>query len=368
MKYEYWLYHLEGAGIGSARRRLLREYFGSARELYRQNDSLLKKLPKILPMISQKQADALSESRRGWDLEEYSRLEEKGIFFVTEACGEFPGKLKEIAGGPDGLFYKGKLPREDMPSVAVVGARKASDYGMETARWFAGELARQGVQVISGLAFGIDGWAHQGALDADGSTFGVLGSGVDVCYPAAHIQLYQLIQRKGGLLSEYVPGTKPLPGHFPRRNRIISGLCDAVLVVEAREKSGSLITADLALEQGRDVYAVPGRVSDPNSRGCNRLIAQGAGIALSPDELMKELGILCRNNANFCTIEKISLAPEEELVYSCLDSMPKGLEEILQKTELTVSQVLSALLSLQLKGCVTETEKAHYRLNSRFLS
>ncbi len=362
MKYEYWLQQLYKEGVGPKKRRMLRETFGCARAVYEQPEQALRRLPGQGKGITEKLVEKIIENRKAWDLEQYALLAEKQIGFVTEEDPAFPARLKALPDRPDALFYKGKLPDADAPSVAVVGARECSSYGREMALYFSGELAGQGVQIISGLAWGIDGYAHQGALDKGGVTFGVLGNGVDICYPRGHIQLYMDIQRKGGLLSEYPPGTPSLKQHFPMRNRIISGLADLVLVVEAKEKSGSLITADQALEQGRDVYAVPGRVWDANSRGCNRLIGQGAGIAFSVEELKKELGLFCPKSEKILNREKISLATEEKLVYSCLDLQPKGLDEIVEASGLTVSQTLSMLLSLQLKGYIAETERAHYSI------
>lgn len=182
----------------------------------------------------------------------------KRIQYIRQEDPDYPERLRVHRGMPKGLYVRGRLPAADRPAVAVVGARRSDSYGNETARRFARELAAKGVQIISGMAWGIDGMAHKGALEAGGDTFAVLGCGVDICYPPGHQSLYEELLIKGGVLSEQPPGMPPLAGHFPARNRIISGLSDLVLVVEAREKSGSLITADQALEQGKDVYAVPG--------------------------------------------------------------------------------------------------------------
>ncbi len=364
MKYEYWLNHLQNIGIGPGKRRLLKQIFGTAEEIYRQPDAALKKIPSMHRSIKEEQIQKIIESRKAWDLESYYRLEEKQVSFVTEDHPLFPKRLRMLPDGPDSLFCKGVLPADERPSAAIVGARACSNYGKEIALHFAKELASCGVQVVSGLAYGIDGYAHQGALDADGATFGVLGCGVDICYPRAHIRLYTDIQKKGGILSEFPLGTKPFPQNFPQRNRIISGLSDFLLVVEAKEKSGSLITAEHALEQGKDVYAVPGRIGDINSAGCNRLIAQGAGIAFSVEDLKKEMGLFCEKKTNISKSTKLSLVTEEKLVYSCLDLQPKSLNEIVEAAGLPVSQVLSALLSLQLKGYITEAKRSHYCLTA----
>lgn len=204
------------------------------------------------------------------------------MHYIRRNSPGFPGRFEGISGSPEGLYVIGELPRDDQPTVGIVGARMCSRYGHETAYEFGRVLAGKGVQIISGLALGIDCYAQEGALAGGGKTFAVLGCGADICYPKSNREVYEKIKTSGGILSEEKPGTPPLAYNFPKRNRIISALSDIVLVVEAKEKSGSLITVDFALEQGKTVYAVPGRVCDLLSYGCNSLIAQGAGIACSP--------------------------------------------------------------------------------------
>ena len=199
--------------------------------------------------------------------EEYHSLGEKQIGLVLQEEEGFPQKLLEIPDPPYGLFYKGKLPEQKQPSVAVIGARECSEYGRFVAEELGRYLGSQGIQVISGMARGIDGISQQAALLAGGTSYGVLGCGVDICYPSQNRKLYEELIQKGGLLSTYAPGTKALPAYFPPRNRIVSGLADALIVIEARQKSGTLITVDMALEQGKDVYVVPGRITDTGSGG-----------------------------------------------------------------------------------------------------
>lgn len=210
--------------------------------------------------------------------------------YIRRTDEEFPEKLRQIKNPPEGIYVRGQLPAEDKPTVAIIGARRCSTYGREMAEWFAGELAAAGVQVVSGMAAGVDGIAQRASLRAGGRSFGVLGCGTDICYPTDNRDLYETLQKRGGILSEYAPGTPPDAFHFPMRNRIISGISDAVLVVEAKERSGTLITVDFALEQGREVFVLPGRITDNLSAGCNRLLRQGAGIALSPKDIMEEMG------------------------------------------------------------------------------
>ena len=208
---------------------------------------------------------------------------------ITKEDASYPRRLRQIADPPKYLYVRGKLPEEDKPSVAIIGARDCSEYGKLVAGRLGTKMGEAGVQVISGMARGIDGIGQQAALDAGGSSFGVLGCGVDICYPKQNHRLYENLCERGGVLSEYVPGTPPKPQHFPPRNRIVSALADAVIVVEARVKSGTLITVDMALEQGREVYVVPGRITDSLSAGCNRLMKMGAGILLDAEEFLEEL-------------------------------------------------------------------------------
>ena len=223
--------------------------------------------------------------------QEPERIEEElkkaGVRFVAALEERFPQKLKEIPDPPFGIYYKGRMPEENEPAAAIIGARLASGYGREQARRFGRRIGARGIAVISGMARGIDGIAQKAALDAGGKSYAVLGCGVDICYPEENRELYEKLLQEGGVLSEYPPGTFPDARLFPPRNRIISGLSDLVLVIEARKKSGTLITVDMALEQGREVYALPGRVSDALSDGCNRLIRQGAGAATCPEDILE---------------------------------------------------------------------------------
>lgn len=208
--------------------------------------------------------------------------------WVTAGELHYPPHLKFLPAMPRRLYYRGRLPGTE-PAVAIVGSRRCTAYGREQAAYFAEVFAAHGVAVISGMAAGIDAAAQSAALDAGGLSFGVLGCGADVCYPPSEKELYLRLASSGGLLSEFEPGSDPISWHFPIRNRVISGLSDAVLVIEARPRSGSLITANFALEQGRTVYALPGRVTDAYSEGCNELIAQGASVALSPEVILEGL-------------------------------------------------------------------------------
>lgn len=237
----------------------------------------------------------------------------------------------------------------------------APEYGRSIATKLGKLLADKDVQVISGMALGIDSASHAGALQGKGSTFAVLGCGCDVCYPKNARNLYENIQSSGGgILSEYPPGTEPMPYRFPERNRIISALSDCLVVVEAKKKSGSLITADAALEQGKDVYAVPGRFGDALSEGCNALIGQGAGIIYDLDIFLENLGYLPEKEAETTKIKNISLAKTEQLVYCCLDLHPKHINYIIEETGLDLLTVLRDLGNLKRYRLVQETFQNYF--------
>ena len=292
---------------------------------------------------------------------------------ITPLDKEFPDRLREIPDCPDVLYIRGNLPDPNRPTVGIIGSRNASQYGISTAKYFAACLSDAGVQIVSGMARGIDGVSQRAAMEAGHPTFAILGCGVDVLYPKENSDLFCHIPEKGGIISEFPPGTQPVAKFFPSRNRIISGLSDILLVVESRIRSGTGITVKRALEQGRDVYAVPGRITDPLSAGCNKLIADGAGTALSPDIILEALGIYPENlmgvslvNGKNTGMEKtVRLAKDEKMVYSCLDLYPKTLDELVYATHLSVQKLLPALLQLILKGLVAETGKNNYYRKSQ---
>lgn len=360
-RYWYWMCNIKGL----SNRKLLKllEIYTDPCILYEAEESTIRNLEGI----SKDDIEKIWNSKENWNLTgEYEKLIRKNIRFVHRNSKDYPDRLKNIPDAPIGLYIKGELPIDELPSVAIVGARICSEYGRGIARKFGRELAESGVQIISGLARGIDSFAQSGALEGGGNTFGVFGCGVDECYPRENISLYMKIQKQGGILSEYSPGTKPLPYRFPERNRIISGLADVVLVVEAKEKSGSLITVDHALEQGRDVFAVPGRVTDALSGGCNQLIRQGAGIVISIEDIVNELSIVCKKIKKNSKKSNNLLATGENMVYSCLDLQPKSLNKILGEVPMSLQELLSILLSLEMKGYILEISKNNYIIrNSR---
>ncbi|HIX77814.1 MAG TPA: DNA-processing protein DprA [Candidatus Fusicatenibacter merdavium] len=306
----------------------------------------------------------------------------ESIVYYDQGDKEYPARMKPLPGMPKGIYVKGKLPRDDLPSAAIVGGRACSAYGREQARRFARELAAAGVQIISGLASGIDAAAHEGALEGGGLTFAVLGCGVNICYPRENYPLMRrILEQEGGVLSEFQPGERPLAWHFPQRNRVISALADLVLVVEARQKSGSLITADYALEQGKSVYALPGRVNETLSEGSNRLIAQGAGIAVDPTALLEELESVGKwrfferpaayqeatgsergRPSGTSTEAGRKLSREEKRVLRAIEDGSHTLEELHHATGHTIPELSALLVRMQLDGFLFEDGKNVYFL------
>lgn len=353
----YWLCRFTGFGAVGIRR--IGEILGHYEGAYYIEGRELKKLG----VIKREEICGRFEQWKGQlhsMEEEYYGLTERGIRFITPLDQEYPEKLKNIYDYPMGLFVKGELPNSSKPSVAIIGSRNCTIYGKMTARNMGRELAANGIQIISGLALGIDSAGHEGALTGKGETFGVLGCGVNICYPSSNYTLYEKMVVQGGILSEYGPGEEPYGFRFPVRNRIISGLSDVILVMEARKKSGSLITAELGLEQGREIFALPGRITDPLSEGCNHLIQNGAGILTSPEDILEYMGILYRNRDMFHKKNEKGLAKTEKMVYSCLDSEPRHLEQVAAATGLSISSCMSALLELELGGFAIRTSGQYY--------
>jgi DNA processing protein len=302
---------------------------------------------------------ALIASIRSHDYREFAELEcekvvKAGVKAVNFLAEEYPKILLEIPDPPPILYVKGSLDGIE-PALAIVGSRRASSYGMMTTARLAGELAGNGVTVVSGMARGVDTAAHRGALNSGGRSVGVLGCGIDVVYPPENRALYEEMAVQGALISEFPMGTLPLAENFPRRNRIISGISRGVLVVEAAEKSGSLITAEYALEQGREVFAVPGNINFSSSRGANRLIKQGAKLVDSVEDILEELprrqgatAAVSSSAPSFC------LTAQEAAVYTLLAGSPLHIDDIIIKSGLTVPEVSAILLRLELKGAIMQ--------------
>lgn len=353
MNYEYWL---DNTGLSCGKKRALMEEFKTAKNVYRQNPKEYKKISGW----EDADTDRIEAAKKNERLQrQWEAIEKSDLHFCSQYDDAYPERLKEIYNPPFALYYRGNLPPTGA-SAAIVGARRCSEYGHYMAKKLGEALGKNGIFVISGMAEGIDAAGHSGALEGGGATYGVLGCGPDICYPKQNERLYQKLLAAGGVLSELPPGTRPKPYFFPMRNRIISGLADTVIVVEAKKKSGSLITADYALEQGKEIYALPGRATDALSYGCNDLIRQGAGIILSVEEFLEELPIVRIQRQKIDKKQKLCLAKEESLVYSCLSVEAKSMEQIVEETSLEISAAAGALLRLQAMGIVKESFRNFY--------
>ena len=284
---------------------------------------------------------------------EVAAFAKSGADLVTMLDERYPSLLKEIPDPPPYLYLKGVLPAPKT-TIAVVGSRRASDYGLSITTRLSRELAEQGVTIVSGLALGVDSAAHRAALQVSGATIGVLGCGIDQVYPAVNRQLYREMEERGAIVSEFPIGTLPDAPNFPRRNRIISGLSRGVLVVEAAEKSGSLITAGFALEQGREVFAVPGNITFRASRGTNSLIKQGAKLVESVSDIIGELPPESVDLPQWAKKQGFVLSPDEEKICLFLADKPFHIDELTVRSGLTVSSVSAMLLRLELQGAVMQ--------------
>ena len=353
MKYTYWLASLP---FSSTKKRRLCWDFISAVSVY---EAEKREFERLCYLSEQDIENICNEGKKKRELEEYEKTKERGLRFCPITADDYPTRLKDIYDPPFALFYRGELPKEEGMKVSIVGARICSTYGQNISEKLGETFGKLGVDVISGMAKGVDSAAHHGALSANGKTYAVLGNGPDICYPRQNQALYEKIILDGGVISEYPPGTQAQPIFFPQRNRIISGLSDVVIITEAKKKSGSLITGDVALEQGRDVYCVPGRVGDALSVGTNNLIKQGAGIITSIEQLLEDMNLVYsedkqKNKSLF------ELSKDETALYKVLDYYPKELNVLLNESGLTLMALFGAISTLGNKGLAKETFKNNY--------
>lgn len=338
----------------------------SCQKIYEADDDFYKSIG-IDPEKTQK----IQASKK--DLEDlqnyYESLEHQGITMVTIEDEDYPDRLKVIDDPPIVFFLKGDKTLVNWPSIAIVGARKCTEYGYSVANELGNELGKAGFSVVSGMALGIDEAAHKGALSKGNRTLAVLGCGVDICYPKQNRTLYQALLERGGLLSEFLPGTEPRAYQFPMRNRIISGLSLGTVVVEAAQRSGSLITAHLALAQNREVFAVPGNMNNPLSKGTNKLIQAGAKMVTCVEDIIEELvyqlPVQYDNFENNYTNNPILLLDKVEImVYDNLSWQPTPLLDVAQKSNMSEHQIEKILLKLEIKGFITRLPGRRYvRLN-----
>jgi DNA processing protein len=342
-------------GVGSVAFRQLLGVFGGPRAVFKATPKQLAAVPGIGPSLIEAIRSFPLEKRLN---EELKQMEKYGVSVVTCLDTIYPKALLAIYDPPPLLYVRGELATRDDVAIAIVGSRMATHHGLSFTEQLARDLAVHGITVVSGMARGIDSAAHRGALLGRGRTIAVLGCGVDVVYPRESRGLMKQIVETGAVISEFPMGTKPLSGNFPRRNRIISGLAAGVVVVEATRQSGSLITANYALDQGREVFAVPGNVRSPGSQGTNHLIKQGAKLVAEAQDVLEE--ILPQLNRQHGTMRMAEdrpqpvLTEEEQVVLSLLSTEPVHIDHLISETRWDAGRVLRILLNLELTGLVNQ--------------
>jgi DNA processing protein len=342
-------------GIGAVRLQHLLQTFGDAETAWKAPAAALRQSG-----LSEKLVQNLVETRANLDLAMvWERLDEQGIQVITWEDEDYPRRLREISQPPPVLYVRGNVLSDDDFSVAIVGTRRVTSYGRRAAEDIAAALAQQHITVVSGLARGVDSIAHQAALDGGGRTLAVLGCGIDRIYPPEHLRLAEEICNHGALLSDYPPGTEPDAANFPPRNRIISGLALAVVVVEAGITSGALITAKFAADQGRDVFAVPGSIYSPSSRGTNSLIRDGVSPVTEPRDILDGLGLEKVEDYRSARSSLPENASEMKLL-SLLDNEPTHMDEIQAQSGLPIDEVSATLALMELKGMVQQVGGMNY--------
>ncbi len=341
--------------IGPVRLGRLRDRFGELGLAWNADERELKRV------LDERTCRAVLSARASVDpAVVLDRVERTGAKVTTVLDDDYPRILREIPGPPPVLYYRGTLQAQDETTVAIVGTRRATSYGREVTTRVASDLASAGVTIVSGLAKGIDGYAHRASLDAGGRTIAVLASGVDIIYPPEHRQLAERIEESGALLSDYPPGTKPDAPNFPARNRIISGLSVATIVVEAPARSGALITVGFAADQGRDVYAVPGSILSHASEGTNKLLRQGATILTSAADLLEDLRLAPIPPGEQAAQIAFPITDEERAIYALVTAEPQHIDELAYSASLTISQASALMTMLELKGLVANAGAQHF--------
>ncbi len=343
---EAWLI-LNGSGLTPGRMRLLVDSLGSAAAVVGAAEGDLLEVPGM----ARDQVGKLLQARRTTDLARQRELcLTHGVHLVSYRDEEYPSLLAQVTEAPPLLFVQGSLVRDDDMAVAVVGTRKATPYGLKVARRLAQDLARRGFAIVSGLALGIDGEAHEGALEAGGRTLAVMATGADITYPAEHRGLRERLAESGAMLTEAPFGTGPTRYAFPTRNRIIAGMSLGIIVVEAPVKSGALITAGHAADQGREVFAVPGSIDSPTSGGCHLLIKEGAHLVEVAEDVVEGLGIMLTSVPTRQDRERPELSGEEQKVYDALGPQPLRVDQLTESTGLDPAQLSATLMLLEIKG------------------
>ena len=354
---KYWVGFTLIPGVGRAKFSQLEQHFGDMERAWQASAAELRETG-----LDERTVQAIMARRPKVSLDaEMERLERYKVTVLIWKDKAYPSRLKEIYDLPPVLYVRGGFAAQDEWSLAVVGTRRPTYYGREVTEQIAGDLARNGVTIVSGLARGIDATAHRAALEAGGRTIAVFGCGLDVVYPSEHAKLAREVMERGALVSEFPLGTRPKAENFPRRNRIMSGLSLGVLVVEAGQGSGALITAGLALEQNREVFAVPGSVLSPQSRGTNSLIQEGAKLVLGCHDILEEFNLTMA--AQQLEMKEILPATDaESVIMSCLSPEPTHIDEVGRKCGLPISLVSSTLAMMELKGAIKQVGGMNYIL------
>lgn len=356
----YWLALNSLPDIGPVVARNLLSACGSPRNVFEMTGKELRKITGV----GEHRAEKIVSFDRWNDMQgEIEKADKHDVRIVTLDHPDYPEGLKHIHDAPIVLYVKGRLSRADKYAIAMVGSRMSTDYGRHVADSMAYKLALSGLTVVSGMAIGIDTASHVGALKAGGRTIAVLGSGLDVPYPVSNRGLMQAIASSGAVISEFPFGTQPMKENFPRRNRIISALCLGVIVIEATLDSGSLITVGYALEQGKEVFAVPGQITSLHARGTNSIIKKGARLIDSAEDVIDELrdqlkGLLKEDKQSLP-----EMTEDEKQLYAYLDAKPKHIDNITREIRMTTARALSVLLNLELKGFVRQSEGKHFSLH-----
>lgn len=344
-------------GVGPNKIRALISRFGFSERIFKAH------VDQLTDVIDRKTAERIKQADgRDYVADQIARMKRSDARLITLWDAEYPEQLKQIYDPPAYLFVKGTLAADDRFSIAVVGTRQPSNYGKVVTEKLASDLARKGLTIVSGLAYGIDTLAHAAAVNSGGRTLAILGSGVDVIYPYQNKALSERIVDNGALISEFPMGTEPDRNNFPRRNRLICGLSLGTVVIEAGTKSGALITAEMALEQNREVFAIPGNIDSPKSFGTNELIKLGAKVVTSSEDILEELapqlrGFLGRSEGK---IDELDLDDHEKGMLSILSHEPKHIDAIAKESGHTTSKCLSVLLSLELKSFVKQLGGKHF--------
>ena len=359
---EYWLALSSINGLGAVTFKNLISRYSDPQMVFSASYNDLLKVEGLKPNLAKLIKDFSDLEKVKEETDKISKL---GLEFLVLTDPDYPERLYNTYNPPPFLYVNGKITQSDNRAIAIVGSRIPDMYGKKVTKQIAAELARNGITVVSGMARGIDSIAHSACLEAGGRTIAVLGSGIDVVYPPENKKLYKEISQNGAVLSEFPIGTKPESGNFPRRNRIISGLSLGVLVVQATEKSGSLITAEFALEQNREVFAIPGNIGSKLSNGTNKLIKKGAKLVNDVDDILEEIGGFIGTKTKkqpAAVVNLEQLEPAQRLIYELLINEQLYVDQIIKMSNLNSSEVLTNLLSLEIKGIVNQLPGKYFQL------